>query len=239
MIYDTRSEIIKLVELDQRIAQLTQELSELTAKKAYLEGEKAQVVGEVDLAHKKAHDLQLKIDGLELELRSLEQKQGRTKEKLLTVGSQKELDSLRHEEENLSKQREEFDEQGLEMLLDLEPAQKDAALLKAAQPQKVQIIQTELDELDGRTAHVKKMIVAYTDQRVELVLGVPDDFLEAYASMMKRMADPVLPVIKDACSGCSSSLRSSELAKVRTGEFIPCQGCYRTMYLFRVESDDE
>ncbi len=239
MIYNKRSEIIELVELDQRIAQLTKELVELTVKRAHLEDEKAQVIGEVDAAHKKAHDLQVKIDGLELELKSLEQRQGRTKEKLLTVGSQKELDSLRHEEESLEKQREEFDDQGLVLLLDLEQAQKDAAFLKAEQPKKVQVMQAELDELDDRSAHVKKMVVVYTEQRLTSVSGVPDDFLEVYDTMMKRMADPVVCIIKDACSGCSTELRSSERAKARAGEFVSCQGCYRIIYLYKLENDDE
>ncbi len=239
MIYDKRAEIIELVELDQRIAQLSHEQQESEVKKVYLDGENAQVVEEVDAAHKKAHDLQVKIDGLELELKSLEQKQKRTKEKLLTVGNQKELDSLRHEEESLVKQREELDEQGLVLLLDLEVAQKEAADKKTEQPKRVQVIQVELDELEDRRAHISKLIAAYTTQRLMLVSGVPDDFLETYDSMLERIPNPVLPVIKDSCSGCSSGLRSSEVAKVRAGEFVSCQGCYRLMYLFKLEDEDE
>lgn len=128
MVYDNRSEIIELVELDQRIAQLSQEQIELGSKRVHLEGEKVQVVDEVTQTDKKVYDLKIKIDGLELELKTIEQKQGRTKEKLLTVGSQKELDSLRHEEESLVKQREELDDQGLELLLDLETSQKRGGL---------------------------------------------------------------------------------------------------------------
>ncbi len=239
MIYDKRAEIIELVELDQHIVQLSQEQKESESKKAHLEGEKAQEVEEVDVAHKKAHDLQIKIDGLELELKSLEQKQKRTKEKLLTVGNQKELDSLRYEEESLTKQREEFDDQGLVLLLDLETAQKEAAYKKAEQPKKVQVIQVELDELEDRRAHISKLIAAYTTQRLMLVSAVPDDFLETYDSMLARIPNPVLPVIKDACSGCSSGLRSLEVAKLRAGEFVPCQGCYRLMYLYKLEDEDE
>ncbi len=239
MKYDNRSEIIELVELDQRLAQLSQEQIELGSKRVHLEDEKAQVVDEVTQADKKVYGLKIKIDGLELELKSIEQKQGRTKEKLLTVGSQKELDSLRHEEESLVKQREELDEQGLELLLDLETSQEEAAYKKAELPKKEQVIQTELDEVIDRSAHIKKLIAAYTQDRIKLVAGVPDEFIQTYDTMLQKLANPVVPVIKDACSGCFSGLRSSEKAHARAGEFVPCQGCYRLMYLFKLDNDDE
>lgn len=124
-------------------------------------------------------------------------------------------------------------------LLDIETAQKEAASKKIEQPKKLQIVQTELDELEDRMVQVKKLISAYTEQRLKLVSLVPDDFLETYVSMMKRIANPVLPIIKDACSGCSSGLLSSEIAKARAGEFVSCQGCYRMAYLFKLEDEDE
>ncbi len=239
MVYDNRSDIIALVELDQRIAQLSQEEHELEEKRMQLEQELEEVNQDLADAEKNVHNLTIKIDGLELELTSLAQKKERIKEKLLSVGSQKELDSLHHEEESLQAAREKLDEEGLALLLEREQAYKETAFKKIELPKKMQVMHTELDEVIDRHAHVKKLKAAYLEDRVDLVKQAPDDFLEVYDSMRQKIGNPVVPVINEACSVCGASLRSSELAKLKAGEFIPCQGCYRLLYLFNLEHENE
>lgn len=230
---------IELVEGDQRIIQLTKELEEGAGKKAQLSVELAAIDQEVEAADKVVHDIQKNVDSLELDIKTLHGKQVRTEEKLLTAGSPKELEALEHEKEDLDKKQRELDEQGLVALEELENAQKHAALLRADKPEKLAQKQKEIDELDKRLDHVKKLHDAYTKQRKELEPQVPEELIDRYDTMKVKVPNPVVPVIKGGCSGCFYGLSNPELVKVQQGMLVTCQSCYRTLYVTKVEQNEE
>lgn len=230
---------IALIELDQRIIQLNKELAEGVETKTVLDQDLAHINEEVKEADRVVREMQKQIDSLDLDLKVLEGKQERTKEKLMTISSQKELDSLEHEKADLAKKRREFDEQGMVLLEELERAQKLAAALLADKPEKMKKKQQEIDELTTRLERVEKLDTAYNAERTELNAHVPAELIERYDTMKLQVPNPVVPVIKDGCSGCFYGLSKPELVKVQHGDLVTCQGCYRTLYITKVADDEE
>ena len=228
---------IELVELDQRILQITQEQAQNILIQAQLVEQKSQIKQHAELMQKKAQDAKKAIDLLELELKVVDTKLVKTQEKLQMAKNIKESNSLDHEIAALALKKSELENQGLQLIAELEASQSIAIKARDQAPEKEQEIQEKIDEIDARKLHLKSLQGAYIKNREQLAQAVPEEFLSQYEGMRDRVPNPVVPIINGGCSGCFYGLNRQELIKAEHGSLITCHGCYRMLYIFKSVQD--
>jgi predicted nucleic acid-binding Zn-ribbon protein len=231
--------IITYVELDQRIAHLTEEQAEGLKREAELGKELAQIERDEKTAQTVVHDIKKKIDALELESKVVQETQAKTRDKLLSASTGKELTALHLEEQDLAKKRAVLDEQGLGLLGDLEQAQHHVEMLAAQNPEIIQAKEKERSELELRQVHITQILKNAVLEKDRLTLEVPEEFLQQYVSMKERVPNPAVPIINDSCTGCFYGISRPELIKAQQGSLITCKGCYRFLYLTSALDDEQ
>ena len=228
---ESLARIIQLVELDQRITRLDKDLTEKTLEQARLTKERNEIDDEVAAAEKVVHTTKKNIDSLELDMKSIQVQLERTSKKLLSANTAKELSSLQNEKKSLEKQLSHLDEEGFAVLNDLENAQKKVALLIEQKPEKLTIKQQALKEIAERENQNARLRETLVHERNLIVPQVDEEFMQHYETMRKRVSNPVVPILKDSCSGCFYGLSRPALTKAQQGALLTCQACYRILYL--------
>jgi len=225
-----REMFIELVELDQRVMLLEKEASDRNHRKVEIASSLPLIDHEIHVQQKKVDEAFLQVSNFDRELQKLTHEQQNNERKSMTASSQKEIDSLTHEKTDLFRKREELDKNALELLEEVETAQRDLQLLNQLKPEKIASAAREVAEIDARLDRIDSLLPAYQAQRTELTAHVPKELLERYSDMKSHVPNPVVPLIKECCSGCFHEVSKPELVKVMHGELITCKGCYRMIY---------
>ncbi len=231
MSFDPFAAFIDLVSMDHRVQASRASLEQ---KKEYISqltdslnvGKRA--VGKIEdelHAHKK------NADALQLELRAIDDRLTYVRKALTTAGSPKEYFSLEAELKQLSEKQSTIEEQ---LFAALNTLDKDAQTLVQEQErykkashaihQEVAQVQSLCKELEEIIAHSLQQIESLKPQ-------VNPEVLERFMQMKKKIADPVVPVVDGACSGCFSTVPEKDLYALSRRTLVECKNCFRLLYL--------
>jgi uncharacterized protein len=222
---------VEFVELDQRIYQLEQELSEGNTKMQAIQSLLVSLTQEYESAFRKLQELRKRLDLSELENKTLIVKLKEQQSKLGKAASPKEFFSLEHEIEDLTKKRGLIDDQGLNTLTELEQAQKLYELAKIASTEKTEQKKAEKEVLEQRLEHVAKLKKSYESEREKTRNIIAPDLLARYDEMKAKVANPVVPLLRNSCSGCFYAVSQPDLIRAQRGELVSCKDCYRFLYI--------
>lgn len=234
---DQVAAFIELVELDQRLGRLTRQHEEEVAKKESVQKDLENIDREIDHADKTVHEKQKKTHELELDLKTIDRTLARTREKLLTAHSQKELDSLEHERTDLELKRAVLDEQGLSLLEEWEHARAYGITLHDRSPEMREGKKKELELLQEQIDKIEVALGNCKARRDELKRRSDEELVSRYETMKQKVANPVVPVIKESCSGCFYPLSPAEIGTIPKGQLGTCKSCYRLLYVTKKEID--
>lgn len=132
-----------------------------------------------------------------------------------------------------------LDEQLLSAWHTFETVQKECALLVSDAERKL-VEQKELQQSkQNRIEDLKKRLIEFTRQRVEKEQGVPADWMERYAMMRSRVADPVVPVLHNGCGACFWPIAHQDMLELKRGALLQCKGCYRFLYVPKESVEQE
>jgi predicted nucleic acid-binding Zn-ribbon protein len=234
---DQVAAFIELVELDQRLDRLTRQHEDEAAKKEILQHDLENIDREINQADKTIHEKQKKTHELELDLKTVERSLARTREKLLTARSQKELDSLEHEKRALELKREALDEHGLSLLDEWEYARAYGIALHDQSPELRKRMKKELELLQEQIDKIEIALGNCKIHRDKLKSLSHEELVSRYETMKQRIANPVVPVLKESCSGCFYPLSPAEIGTISKGQLGTCKSCYRLLYITKKEID--
>lgn len=176
---------------------------------------------------------QAKRRELNLELDGLNQKTKNSERRLYSgkVTNPKELSDLQQEIESLSRRREALEETILEVMIELEEAQKEhdraAAVLKEAEAswsQKSARLQQEQNELALRLHHLM------TARKQQTAL-LPAAALAEYDKLRQRSGGVAVAKLRvNQCLACQITVSANKVKEAREGKLVYCGGCGRILY---------
>lgn len=106
-----------------------------------------------------------------------------------------------------------------------------------AQAQKNELAK-HIAAFEAELKHISNRIIALQEERPSLVAHVPQDLQDKYATMLESMGNPVVPILKDACSGCFYSLTAQNLRNAFKDQLISCSECNRLLYALKEVRDN-
>jgi len=179
-------------------------------------------------------DAQSRQKALEFELAQLDDKRGRSSDRLYSgkVKNPKELADLQQEIESLGRRRSELEDELLDVMMESEVAQQEdeearAALqeVEAGWEEKRVVLSAEQDELATR-------VNALLAKRQKQADALEPKLLAAYESTRsKRGGVAMAPVQSGMCQACGVRVSSNKVSAAQNGDLRRCGSCDRILVI--------
>jgi predicted nucleic acid-binding Zn-ribbon protein len=234
---DPARPLLELQDLDTTIDRLRSRMQALEAGEGV-----AAARGEADEAERALGEIRLRLDELsrdqsrfEHEIDSMTQKEAAEERRLFdgSVANARELDSIRHEVENLKRRRSDREDEllaVLEIREGVEAEERSAAERSDATRARVSEIQAEADEELHRVTTDRK---EREEARHALAETIDPEFLELYEDLRpQKKGVAAVELIDGVCQGCHEQLSAVYVDRLKraTGP-KRCEHCRRILVL--------
>lgn len=202
----------------------------------------AEARAEADAAENALGELGLQLDELdrdgsklEHEIDSLDRKASEEERRMFdgSVANPKELDSIRHEVENLRKRKADREDELLVVMERRETLERRAEEARS----KAEEMRAHVDrvgaESERELVSVRADLEAKSVERAGLVLEIDPEVLDLYESLRaQKRGVGAAALVDGVCQGCHEQLSAVELDKVKHSDDVPrCEYCRRILVL--------
>lgn len=221
---------IGLIEFDQQNLVIEKNIRHIHAEIDRLLNEQNASASELEAMHHAVLSLRKQVDLAELEVKSFDTEIKQIKKRLEFISSPREYQSINQELAIINEQQLAKDELLLATWSAYESAQKKYVTDQARHQAVQEKIRGEIAQLEADLANEQAQLNACVQERLEKERGVPQEWLEKYAAMRERVADPVVPVDRGQCSACSQTVIDQDLIELNRKKLLQCKGCFRFLY---------
>ena len=232
---DVIEKLLILQDRDRKISKLKEELMHIPAERQQHESRLSSTQHALDAAKHKIK--QLESDRKKLEL-DVEGKKGLIEKYSLQQFQTKkneEYRALAHEIEMCKEGIVKLDDQQLEIMEQMDGAQKELVLATQAASEARKVIDARLADLSAREQNLKKDLAALESNREELASVVDEDTRSRYERLFRHKGHNVVVGIQHGvCGGCHMTLnRQIVVTCMQEQEVITCPNCARILYYTR------
>jgi len=224
--------VIRLQEIDNRLADLTREISalpkhiaeiekKLVSHERKLEADKAALAGNQKERKKCEGDIQVQ-----------EQKISKLKDQMLQAKTNEQYRAFQHEIEFCEKEIRKLEDRILELMGESEPLDKNVKAAEAALKAERAEVEAEKQQARERTATDQKAADELNQERGKIVAGVTPPTYQLYERVRKgRRGIAVAEAVGGRCSACQMSLRPQFAQELKRGDKVmSCESCQRILY---------
>lgn len=224
------TKLITLVTFDLDTKKMSDTVHTLERELEQTRLKKRELNDTLEVAQQAVHTAKKEVAAAELKVKDLDTQIQTKKERIEAAASPKEYRALMAEMDVLSTRQLAQEEELLATWGRYEQRKRfyedrvqshaqDSEQIQASLLEQQNILQTRKEELRERET-----------LRDQYIQGVPEEWLEKYAAMRARVANPIVPVEQDACSACFYGLSEQELVQLRRRALLQCKDCYRFLY---------
>ena len=193
-----------------------------------------------DAAERRLGDLRLRLDAfdrdaqkLEHEVDSISQKTSAEERRMYdgSVANAKELESIRHEVENLKKRRSDREDELLALMEQREDVEHAAKEAEVAFGELRTTVDTVGADAEQELAAVRTELQAKTADRDALAGRVDPELLELYEDLRRQKKGVAAVALVDGvCQGCHEQLSAVELDRLKKTDGVKrCEHCRRIL----------
>lgn len=222
---------ILLVQLDQKINNLQKNIDDL--HKADVEDKQHILLymqSEEKIKQHK-HDVKKDVDGYELEMKELDQKERARRAALDQTQTQREYQSLQQEIERLQKTQHDLEATLIQAWNTYENVSRDYEEKHADLQKNIALATARIDNRYEQIQKLQSEVDALELERPAYTQAIPEEWLEKYGAMRARVTNPVVMIQDDACGACFVNLRQQDLIDLRRRKLIQCKNCFRFLYI--------
>jgi predicted nucleic acid-binding Zn-ribbon protein len=173
-----------------------------------------------------------KISNLEKELFDIDEKIAKSEQHLSQVMTEAEVNALNKEIETLTPQKDQIEEEVLELLDKVDELEEKLEIDKeyfSGIQETIAEIQEEVDKIDKNNS---EEIIKLEKQIEGLLPEIPIDFRPTFENVREkfRFNDPVTKLLGTSCSKCRMQISSGEAAEINNSyQHKICSGCGRIL----------
>ena len=228
------TQLYKLQEVDSKILLKERTLTDLDDGSATAQQLKARQE-KLAAAEERVKELSSRMRDRELSLKSAEEERDMRRKQAFsgTVTDSRQLAALQKKVEELTRNAGKLEEEILELMELLEPAQLSVRKLQKT----VSVLQHQYDETVAAwktdCARFEAEIADLQSQHAELASGIEDPLLKQYqALLVKKDGIAVAAVKSGSCSACKVAIPMQSAQRLIAGnEIVLCDDCRRLLYL--------
>jgi predicted nucleic acid-binding Zn-ribbon protein len=234
---DAQQKLLELQRLDSAADQRRHQRATLPedAEITALTGRRADVLG-------RSRDQQIIVDDLtaaqekadaDVEQVKARRKRDRDRMDQGLISNPKDLERMQHELESLERRISALEDEELEVMEDLEGAQRDLTAMQADLAETDERLATVTASRDERYAEIDADLARIAADREPVVAALPDDLLALYERLRaSKNGVAVTELRARQCGGCMMSLDPLEIADIRAkdeDEIVRCEQCQRIL----------
>lgn len=222
--------LIDLVTFDRDVVAIENALT--AAEEAVINHQQALTTAKtmVEEAKERVRSATKQVDEKELELKELDEELTEKKRRFDTAADVREYKALKAETEQLMERQLQLEDEVAQAWTVLENAQKEGARIEAEQAGLMAEYEAQIVAQQEIARDLKERIVEKALVRNQLEQSVPEEWRERYKMMRKRVSDPVVPLVNDACSACFYRPTKQDLVRLKRGAVLMCGDCYRFIF---------
>ena len=224
--------VIRLQDIDNRLADLAREIS--TLPKHIAEIEKKLLTHErrleADRAALTANQKERKK--CEGDIQIQEQKISKLKDQMLQAKTNDQYRAFQNEIDFCQKEIRKAEDRILELMSESEPLDKNVKAAEAALKAEKAEVEKEKQQARERTAIDEKSAAELNQERASLVADITPAHYQQYEKVRKtRRGIGVAEALDGRCSVCQIQMRPQFFQELRRGEsFMQCESCNRILY---------
>ena len=222
---------VHLVELDQSIDQRIIKREKLQTTIEQVQERFRQQQQATEASRQKIHDLRKQLHQAELEHKTVQQQEKNKRSKLDAVNTAKEYAALEHELQLILKDAQ-TKEEAIFVLWSAFEVQEQK--LKQEEQHLLKLQEADQEEIAGiehERLKIAQEIAELEQDRKKYLHAAPEEFVARYMAMRGSLKNPVVPVVENVCSACSTQLMNTDLLQLRRHVIVPCKACYRLLYM--------
>lgn len=231
--------LYQLQKIDTRLKEIKSALQDQTELKKLVEMKKNEQIIRVKLTNleEQSKSGKRQMSQIELELADIIDKIAIFEEKLYggSIKNSKELEHLQLNHQTLKKQKDEFEEEIIQLMEQNDEFEKELKVLRKE-------FYTRRDDCLGYEKKIKEKLLKlrskekeYLKRREKILKMIPAVSFQYYQKVLQRHDGIAVALIQDSiCTGCQVSLPEALIDRVRTNEeFVHCEFCGRILFTIK------
>lgn len=224
-------QFIALVQVDQKINALNAQIVVHRQKITDLQKEAQASAQAHEKTQERYEQIRKEVDAKELEMKILDQQESEKKTKLDNVSNHKEYQSLKAEIDQLKQSQHNLEESLIAIWNQLENAKKEVDASAVSLHEREVKIKQQIEQHENQIKEISVHVDQLMQDRVAKDQKVPEEWLQKYAIMRAKVADPVVPVLNGSCSACFYTVSAQDMQELKRRKLVQCKDCYRLLYL--------
>ena len=232
---DVIEKLLILQDRDRKISKLKEELLHIPAERQQHESRLSSTQNALDAAKHKIKQLESDRKKLELDVEARKQLIEKYGLQQFQTKKNEEYRALAHEIEMCKEAIVKLEDQQIEIMEQMEAAQKELAAATQAAADARKLIDARLADLAAREQNLKKDLGGLETNRSELATAVDEDIRGRYERLFRHKgANVVVGIQHGVCGGCHMTLnRQVVVTCMQEQEVITCPNCARILYYTR------
>lgn len=229
---DQIKNLLQLQEIDTHIEVIRQERDEAPARVADLEKHLADKKSRQETADAQKAELEAARAELEEKIKDSNRKAKRSQIRMNDIKNSRQLQAVQKELEDLKMYREEWEEQLMLLVDDLEAVNRALEGAVEGMDELESNLKAEKGDLDTTVADMDGEIKGLTKDRTKYADDLPVHIIDRYEFIRSRLNDTaVAPVIGGICQVCHMALPPQSFIELRRMEdLMTCPSCQRIIY---------
>ncbi len=192
--------------------------------------EQSHVLRHIESARETVNKSKKRIAFIELEVKSLDERENLLKKRERAALKQREIDSLRHEIVNIQGNREELEDEEMQLILDVEKLEKKMSSELSGINDQLASFDTKIKQIQEAISTVHSAILPIDKEMISVAEKLPAEIKDQYKRIAHRLDRPVV-IIKDCnCTGCFSSIAAKTFSEIKNVGYGYCRECNRLLF---------
>jgi len=221
---------INFVECMQKHTSLSKGYSSLQHKRDIIEAEIAERQKAIDDQHDATEKLKREVHLVELEGKSLREREKEIRQKLPNVTNQKEYVALTKEVDEIERRQEANENRLLSLFEMAEKQSTDEVESVSAHDKWLEEQRAKSAELAQQCEQLQQELGEKRETCDALAKLVDDEQLAEYKRMAPSLEDPVVPLDGEYCSACRFEVAHKDRTQLKRQVLTQCKNCYRLLY---------
>lgn len=224
--------LVRLQDLDHRLAELAREISSLPKHVAEIEKKLVSHERklEADRAALAGNQKERKKCDSDIEVQN--QKISKLKDQMLGAKTNEQYRAFQNEIDFCQKEIRKAEDRILELMTESEPLDKNVKAAETALKAEKQQVEAEKNAARERTAADQNAAGELKTERAEIVKGITPSLYQRYERVkVSRRGQAIAEVVEGRCTACQIVLRLQYFQDLKRGESVlTCESCQRILY---------
>jgi uncharacterized protein len=224
--------VIRLQEIDNRLAELSREIAALPVHIAQIEKKLVSHQRKLDADNAALAANQKERKKCDSDIQAQEQKISKLKDQMALAKTNDQYRAFQNEIEYCQKEIRKSEDRILELMGEAEPLDRNVKAADAALKEERAQVEREKHEARERTAVDQKAAAEFNTERAQLVKGITPAMYQRYERVRKaRKGLVVAEAIEGRCSACNMAMRLQYFQDLKKGDqILSCESCQRILY---------